>query len=91
MKLAFAGALTVLSACAAASGYDANRYSGGADAGFDPETAPLPSSPRTTIPDPKRPPKTATPPPESAPVAEDAGSASDATTSDAGRPKPKTK
>jgi hypothetical protein len=85
MKLAFAGALMLLSACAAASGYDANRYSGEADAGFNPETAPLPSSPRTTIPDPKQPRKTAAPP--APPVMEDAGSASDATTSDAGKPK----
>ena len=44
-----------LAGCAAASGYDPKRYAN-QDAGApDPETAPLPPSPKTTVADPKQP------------------------------------
>ena len=45
----------LLAGCAAASGYDPKRYAK-EDAGApDPDTAPLPAAPKTTIADPKHP------------------------------------
>ena len=60
IKVLLFGALV---GCAAASGYDPKRYANNDAGAPDPDTAPLPASPKTTIPDPKRP-----------AVAEDAGS-----------------
>jgi hypothetical protein len=48
-------ALLLLAGCAAASGYDANRYASHDAGAPDPDTAPLPAQPKTTIPDPKHP------------------------------------
>lgn len=80
-------ATLVIAGCAAASGYDPKRYAA-EDAGApDPDTAPLASAPRTTIPDPKKPPLPPPPPPAPAPapvVEEDAGPPADAGT----KPKP---
>lgn len=66
-RAALAFFVLLLAGCAAASGYDPRRYEG-ADAGApDPETAPIAvagatgTAPKTTIPDPKRPPPPAPP------------------------------
>jgi Tfp pilus assembly protein PilP len=54
-RLLLLSILLLLAGCAAASGYDPKRYAK-QDAGApDPETAPLPPQPKTTIPDPKHP------------------------------------
>ena len=76
--------LLVLVGCAAASGYDPKRYANNDAGAPDPDTAPLPPQPKTTIPDPKQPPAP-TPPP---PAVEDAGPPPDAG-KDAGKPKAK--
>lgn len=53
MKRALVVLVLALTACAAASGYDAKRYVSSDASAPDPDTAPLPPAPRTTIPDPK--------------------------------------
>ena len=47
--------LLVLVGCAAASGYDPKRYAKQDAGAADPDTAPLPAQPKTTILDPKQP------------------------------------
>lgn len=76
-----------LASCAAASGYDPKRYAKSDSGAPDPDTAPLPAQPKTTISDPKQPPLPPPPPPPPPKVEEEAGPPAAARKSDAGKPK----
>jgi hypothetical protein len=83
---------SVLAACAAASGYDPNRYAGRKVEPADPDTQPLPSEPKTTIPDPKSsaPAAASTPAPTPAPAPTPEPTAAAAPKAIAAAPKPTT-